>query len=100
MEITLDSGDRFCYVPVLESLGRLLNDEFILAEVKYHVFSVQNKLITAMFYYLLGNDRPRYRSQLKAIQLAAVVNISIIDSNGIDAILAPLVDDIKKLENV
>lgn len=45
MEITLDSGDRFCYVPVLESLERLLNDEFILAEVKYHVFSVQNKLM-------------------------------------------------------
>ena len=56
--------------------------------------------ITAMFYYLLGNIRPRYRSQLKAIQLVAVVNTSIIDSNGIDAILAPLVDDIKKLEKV
>ena len=44
MEITLDSGDRFCYVPVLESLERLLNDEFILAEVKYHVFSVHTNL--------------------------------------------------------
>ena len=44
MEITLDSGDRFCYVPVLESLERLLNDEFILAEVKWHVFSVQTNL--------------------------------------------------------
>ena len=53
-----------------------------------------------MFYYLLGNIRPRYRSQLKAIQLVAVVNTSIIDSNGIDAVLAPLVDDIKKLEKV
>ena len=56
--------------------------------------------ITAMFYCLLDNIRPRYHSQLKAIQLAAVVNTSIIDSNGIDAILAPLVDDIKKLEKV
>lgn len=56
--------------------------------------------ITAMFYYVLGNIRPRYCSQLKAIQLAAVVNTSIIDSNGIDAILAPVVDDIKKLEKV
>ena len=53
-----------------------------------------------MFYYLLGNIRPRYRSQLKAIQLVAVVNTSIIDSNGIDAVLAPLVNDIKKLEKV
>jgi len=46
--------------------------------------------ITAMFYYVLGNIRPRYRSQLKSIQLAAVVNTSIIDSNGIDAILAQI----------
>ena len=55
---------------------------------------------TAMFYYLLGNIRPRYRSQLKAIQLIAVVNASIIESNGVDAVLTPLVDDIKKLEKV
>ena len=45
MEITLDSGDRFYYVPVLESLERLLNDEFILTEVKCYVYSVQNKLM-------------------------------------------------------
>ena len=45
MEITLDSGDRFYYIPVLESLERLLNDEFILAEVKCYMYSVQNKLM-------------------------------------------------------
>ena len=54
----------------------------------------------AMFYYLLGNIRPRYRSQLKAIQLVAVVNASIIESNGVDAVLTPLIDDVKKLEKV
>lgn len=52
-----------------------------------------------MFYYLLGNIRPRYRSQLKAIQLVAVVNASIVESSGIDAVLTPLVD-VKNLEKV
>ena len=37
MEVTLGSGDKFYYVPVLESLERLLNDEFVLAEVKFHL---------------------------------------------------------------
>lgn len=36
MEVTLDSGDKFYYVPILESLERLLNDEFVMAEVKLH----------------------------------------------------------------
>ena len=52
----------------------------------------------AMFYYLLGNVRPKFRSQLKVIQLVAVVNSSVIENNGIDAILKPVVEDIKKLE--
>ena len=52
----------------------------------------------AMFYYLLGNVKPKYRSQLKVIQLVAVANSSVIDRNGIDAILTPVVDDIKSLE--
>ena len=43
MEVTLDSGDKFYYVPVLESLERLLNDEFILAEVKFHLLHTGNK---------------------------------------------------------
>lgn len=54
--------------------------------------------VVAMFYYLLGNVRPKYRSQLKVIQLVAVVNSSVIDRNGIDATLTPVVDDIKSLE--
>ncbi len=53
-----------------------------------------------MFYYLLGNVRPRYRLQLKAIQLAAIANASIIETqtHGVDAVLEPVVDDIKQLE--
>ena len=57
-------------------------------------------MFTAMFYYLLGNLHPKYRSQLKAIQLVAVANSSVVDAVGIDAILKPLIDDVKKLEKV
>ena len=52
----------------------------------------------AMFYYLLGNVRPKFRSQLKVIQLVAVVNSSVIKNNGIDAVLKPVVEGIKTLE--
>ena len=53
-----------------------------------------------MFYFLLGNIRPAFRSQLKAIQLVAIANTSVVEMNGIDAILEPLIDDIKLLEKV
>ena len=53
-----------------------------------------------MFYYLLGNINPRYRSQLKAIQLVAIANVSVIETHGVDAVLKPVVEDIKKLEKV
>ena len=57
-------------------------------------------MLLAMFYYLLGNLQPKYRSQLKAIQLVAVANSSVVDDIGIDAVLKPLIDDMKKLEEV
>ena len=53
-----------------------------------------------MFYYLLGNVQPKYRSQLKAIQLVAVANSAVVDTIGVDAVLEPLVKDIKRLEKV
>ena len=33
MEVKLDSGEKFCYVPVLKSLENLLNDEGVFTEV-------------------------------------------------------------------
>ena len=51
-----------------------------------------------LFYYTLGNIRPRYRSQLKSIQLLAVVKRCVINKYGINAILEPIVDKILELE--
>ena len=53
-----------------------------------------------MFYYTLGNLSPKYRSLLKAIQLACVAPVSVVNKYGVDAVLAPVVQQLKKLEQV
>ena len=51
------------------------------------------------FYFTLGNLHPKYRSQLSSIHLVALVKTSFISSYGIDAVLRPIIDDVKKLVN-
>lgn len=53
--------------------------------------------ITGTFYFILGNISPKYRSRLTAIQLLGLVKSSFISSYGIDAVLKPIIDDVKKL---
>ena len=48
-------------------------------------------------FFFLGNIRPQYRSTLKSIQLVAVGLSKDIQKYGINAFLAPFVDDLKKL---
>ena len=48
-------------------------------------------------YFTLGNLAPKYRSQPSSIQLVSLVKSSFITTYGIDSILQPLVDDLKKL---
>lgn len=55
---------------------------------------------SGMFYYLLANISPQYRSQIKAIQLVCVAPSSAVTNHGVDAILEPFVEDVKKLEKV
>lgn len=52
------------------------------------------------FYYTLGNIRPKYRSALKAIQILCLVEVPLLEKYGDDQILAPAVEDLKKLEEV
>jgi hypothetical protein len=56
-------------------------------------------LILGFFYYTLGNIQPRYRSQLKAIQLLAIVKRSVMNKYGVNAILEPIMNEIAVLEN-
>ena len=51
-----------------------------------------------IFYSTLGNIHPKYRLKLSAIQLIAIVETPVLVLYGIDAVLRPIVDDVKKLK--
>ena len=55
---------------------------------------------TALFYYMLGNISPKYRSSLKSIQLVAVAKSKDVSKYGIDRVLEPFMKDIQCLERV
>ena len=72
--------------------------------MKVHKIGLQSLicLINAMynlgsFYFTLGN---LYRSKLSSIYLVALVKSKFISDYGMDAVLKPIVDDIKKLVSV
>ena len=50
-----------------------------------------------MFYFTIGNMSPKYRSQLCNIQLVAIAKSTMISQYGMDEILKPFVNDLKKL---
>jgi hypothetical protein len=52
-----------------------------------------------MFYYTLGNLDPKFRSKRCAIRLLGIVNSKLVKKYGYNAILKPIICDIKKLEN-
>ena len=53
--------------------------------------------LLGLFYFTLGNMRPKYRSKLTAIHVISIVHQKNISTYGIDAVIKPFVDDIKKL---
>lgn len=59
-----------------------------------------NQCVVGIFYYILGNISPRYRSQLKAIQLLAIAKSSVVIKYGPDTILESFMGDLKVLEEV
>ena len=75
--------------------------------MKVHKIGLQSLicLINAMynlgsFYFTLGNLPPMYRSKLSSIYLVALVKSKFISDYGMDVVLKPIVDDIKKLVSV
>ena len=52
------------------------------------------------FYYMLGNVRPQLRSKLSSIQLLLLAKYESVKEFGIDQMLEPIIEDIKKLESV
>ena len=53
-----------------------------------------------VFYYILGNVRPQFRSSLKSIQLVSILKASYIQKYGINSVLQPFMNDVKLLEKV
>ena len=135
------SVQTFCYVPQLQTLAQLLQNDDIQKELQasqnrdatifsdfssgsvweeHPLFSDKPEALQIVAYYdelvivnpigsyvnthklgclffTLGNVRPMYRSNLKAIWLLAVAKLQDINKHGIDAFLKPFVDDLKTL---
>ncbi|XP_028415149.1 uncharacterized protein LOC114538196 [Dendronephthya gigantea] len=52
-----------------------------------------------MFYYTLGNFNPKIRSKHCAIRLLGIANAKLVKKYGYNAILKPIIEDIKKIES-
>ena len=50
-----------------------------------------------LFYFVLGNLPPALRSKLGHIKLVAITKSSVVKNYGANAILKPVVEDVKKL---
>ena len=74
----------------------LYEDEF---EVCNPLGSKRNKHKLCAFYYTVGNVGSKYCSQLKHIHLALLVRYVHVKKFGLDVILKPLLDDLKKLSS-
>ncbi len=48
-------------------------------------------------FFTIANLHPKYRSMLKAINLVAVANTTVVDEFGIDKVLQPMVDELNTL---
>ena len=69
----------------------------LLVQVFIHVHAYT--VYIGAFYYILGNLKPSLRSKLN-IQLLLLAKYSSVSEYGIDQMLEPIVEDIKKLESV
>ena len=73
----------------------------ITADYSYNNFGqLCLMIVQGVFYYVLGNVRPLYRSSIRAIQLLAVAKTSDLRLNGCDAILQPFINQVNELGTV
>ena len=62
-----------------------------------HVCEDVYSLSLGLFYFVLGNLQPALRSKMKHIQLAAIATCGVMKKYGIDVVMKPILEDIKKL---
>ena len=58
-----------------------------------------DKCKVSAFYFVVGNFLAKFKSRLKVIHLAVLSPASFVSKYGCKTILAPLLDDIKKIRN-
>lgn len=67
-------------------------------EVRYFRENTVSLILhVGVFYFTLGNVNPKFRSKLKSIQLVALVRRVHLVKYGMNAVLRPIVDDLKRL---
>ena len=57
-------------------------------------------VLLGFFYFILANLPPWMRSKIHSVQLVAIVKNSYIKTYSMRAVLAPLVEDLKKLVSI
>ena len=75
-------------VPILKTIQMLLNNEL-----------TRTVLNTGIFYFMLGNLHPRHGSKYCSTHLAAICNKKLISKYSMNTVLAPTVEELKKLES-
>ena len=64
---------------------------------KYRSSDVCILFTVGIFYFTIGNLLPKFHSKLASIQLIAIVKTKILSAYRMEAVLRPIVDDLKKL---
>ena len=75
---------------------------FISLVCGYMLFALYVSFLfcTGAFYFTLGNMSPKYRSKLSCIFLLGLVKSKFVSEYGMDAVLKPIIDDVKRLVSV
>lgn len=61
--------------------------------------SKKGKHKQSVFYWILLNLPPRFRSNLRSIQIVAIANSSYLRTNGPDRLLKPFIDFVREFQN-
>ena len=64
------------------------------------IFTCIDLFPVGLFYFVLGNLSPRYRSRLSSIQLVIVVENKFIKKYGMNAVLESFIKDVTRLVRV
>ncbi len=99
--VDLSSLQIFFYFDDLEvcnPLGSKAKIHKISELCRYYTYSKPDNIFDlGIFYISLGNMPPKCRSQLSAIYLVAIAHHRNLVKYGMDSILRPFVEDMKKL---